>query len=370
MFRQLSLLFIVMVITLLYSAKSIDKKGCIYNVTIIMMLFSGLRTWWSGDLIKYYSLYRLCTGDNWKDYVFEKYNNIGLRLMFKVVASLGGSYEMCIFFIAAFSAITLGMLIYRYSPSPYWSYLMYITMGFYLFTFSGLKQTIAMGFITLAMMALIENKLLRYVVYILLGGFFHAPAMIFFIAFPFAKFKLNIKFFLITAVFMIMVFLFRNQVAGFLSEMYYSTERELNASEIIGGRALMMIFIATIAQFLRPVTEEDTIYRKVFGVMILALIAQFFSVFNNVFTRLADYFFQFVVLYIPLMLEPSFYRLSATGNGKKYTKDNDLGIIIGLAITAFSIWYYTRYINASLSYINSIKFFWEIDAQRLYNYGA
>ena len=366
MFRQIAVFFIVMIITLQYSVREISKKNCIIAVSIVMTVLCGLRTWWSGDLIKYYTLYCSCNSDEWREAVFGRPSNVGLRLLFRISGILGGSYEGCLFIIALFSAITLGILIYRYSPSPYWSYLMYIAMGFYLFTFSGLKQAIAMSFLVIAMMMLLENKVVQFILFVIIAGIFHAPALIFFLAYPFCKFKMDVKFFLITIVFIILVVVNRNQIADFLGEMYYDTEKGFTASEIIGGRAIMMMLIIVAAQFLRPLRNEDTIYRKVFVIMILALVAQLFSVFNNVFTRLSDYFYQFVVLYIPLMLDPTYYRLSGDGKEKEYTRDNDIGLIISVAITAFSVWYYFWYLSGSTSYLNSIKFFWEIDAHSLY----
>ena len=314
--------------------------------------------------MKYGTLYSQCNSTEWRGHIFGRINNIGIRLFFRLCGLLGVSYQASLFIITAFSIISLGILIYKYSPSPYWSYLIYIAMGFYLFTFSGLKQTIAMGFLVIAMMKLLEDKIGKYILFVIIAGVFHAPAFIFFLALPFCKVKLSGKFLVIVIVLAILVIANRNQIAEFLSEMYYDSEKDFTASKLIGGRALMMAFIMVIAQFLRPLRNDDTVYRKIFGLMILAFVTQFFSVFNNIFTRLADYFYQFVILYIPMMIEPAYVRLNQMGKNKVYTRDNNLGIIIGLVITAFSVWYYYRYLNGTITYVNTIKFFWEVDPFR------
>ena len=49
--RQMILLLVVMAIALLYTrAKNTDynKKICVTAITVVMALFSGLRSWWNG----------------------------------------------------------------------------------------------------------------------------------------------------------------------------------------------------------------------------------------------------------------------------------------------------------------------------------
>ena len=100
------------------------RKQCVICVTIVMTLFSGLRTWWFGDLIKYFTGYRNCNSvDGW-NYVFFEFGNVGIRIFFRIMGTLGVSYDICIFLIALFSASMLVLLVYRYSPSPYCSYLL------------------------------------------------------------------------------------------------------------------------------------------------------------------------------------------------------------------------------------------------------
>ena len=67
---------------------------------------------------------------------------------------------------------------------------MFIAMGFYIFTFSGLKQTCAMGFVIFAMMAILDNRPVRFVLWVLIASVFHAPALVFLAAYPMRKRRL------------------------------------------------------------------------------------------------------------------------------------------------------------------------------------
>lgn len=366
--KHMVLLLVIMGITLYYF-NSCDyrhyRKRCVAVVTAIMTCFTGLRSWWMGDLIKYYTLYRGCNGEDWFNRVFEDFSNIGIRLFFKAAGSMGISYDVCIFLIALFSAASLGVIIYRYSPSPYWSYLMYIGMGFYIFTYSGLKQTIAMALLMPAAMAIFEENPRRFLVWTLMAALFHAPAAIFLVAYPIAKKKMDANYFLILIAVMICVFWLRDQIVGWLSEAYYEDETKYYAKETIGGRALMMALIIVAGLIIRPAQPGDKIYSQTVNLMVMAAIIQTFSVYNNVFTRLADYYYQFIVLFMPMMLESSDHQLKmqAPYRVRRYTLRSYWAVWI--FVTAFALWFYNNQISGGYT-ISEYKFFWEIDAHALY----
>ena len=367
--RQFVLLLVVMAVTGLYAKvehTEHNKRICVRAVTVILTLFSGLRTWWFGDLIKYYTLYRNCNGEEWRDYLFGDSDNNGIRILFRLCGQLHISYDVCIFLIAAFVAVTLGRLVFRYSPSPYWSYLIYIGMGFYIFTYTGLKQAVAMGFCCLAMDALLRGKPGGFALWVLLGAVFHTPALIFLPAYPFSRKKIDPYYFLFIALCLAAVFLFRDQIVSFLSEAYYEDEDIYEATGLVGGRFLMMLVILAVSLFLRPLHNDDTQYKYLFNTMAAAAMLQTFSVYNNNFTRLADYYYQFSVLFIPMMLETGWSQAEADPPRKQILcYDQTTYLLIGLAVTAFTLWFYSRQI-APGSIVDDFRFFWEVDPYALY----
>lgn len=368
---QMILFIVIMVITMGFAInKNSDKKLCVQIVTIILTLFGGLRTWWFGDLIKYYTLYLNCSGEDWQETVFESFDNIGIRLFFRGSSAIGLSYDVCIFIIAAFAAITLGILVYRYSPLPYWSYVMYIAMGFYMFTFSGLKQTIAMGFICIAFIYLVEGKLKKFLIWTVIGTLFHTPALIFLVVYPISKKKIDWKYAVMILVTIIAIFVFKNQIIDLLSEAYYSEEGKFTSDEsMIGGRVLMMFLIIIMGMIMRPVRQNDVVYCKVFNIMIIAAILQLFSAYDNVFTRLADYYYQFIFLFMPLVLEPGDQRVEADPSiaiEDVVFHDRTVYFCLSAVITVFALWYYNSYVQSSSWVLSQFKFFWEVDPYALY----
>lgn len=366
--------FAVLIICLVYSRSGqAEKKKCVTIVTIIMTLGSGLRTWWYGDLVKYYTRFLTESSLSLREVLATSgLRNIGLTLLNKFAYSLFGEYgyDVLLFCIALFSAYTLGMVIVAYSPSAYWSYLMYFSMGFYVFTLSGLKQTIAMGFCCMAMIALLRDNFKQFMILVIIGALFHAPALIFAIAYPLSRKKYDIWYVIFVAALMAAMYFYRNQLAYYLEDIYHSEQAAeavlATESSGVGGRFIGMLMILMLAMWLRPLTTKDTVYSKVFSIMVLAAIIQLMAIFSNTYTRLADYFYQFIVLFVPMFLRPItkknelLYR-----RGNALLQNNEFRLALSVGITVFSIWFYYWQLSGIQS--NTIMlFFWEKNAHLLY----
>lgn len=365
MWANRCIIFIIMIITLLYLAadkNNCNKKSCVQVVTVILTCFSGFRSWQMGDVFHYCYAYLDCNMPGW-ELDMESHDTIGLQLFFHWAGRLGLSFEVCLFIIAAFTAITIGVLVYRYSPSPYWSYLIYIAMGFYIASFDILKQVIAMGFIVIAMIFIIEKKPVKFLIFVALAALFHYAALVFIIAYPFANKKIDRAYFFMVFAMLAAVFVFRDQIVNQVSEIYYTEGTSYEASEFIGGKTIAMALILVFALLLRPLKEYDIIYGQFFNILVLALVLQTFSVYDNVFTRLADYYYQFSIIFIPLMLQPGSEQAKLYPSHSQEIRYFTQGSykIIAACITVFAVWYYLRYVDNSSALLEGFHFFWEVD---------
>lgn len=368
---QMPLLIAVMAICLFYSLMGNtgrSRRQCVIVMTVILALFSGLRTWWMGDLIKYYTQYLACNGPDWQSVINAGMENIGLRYFFHYAGAIGISYDNCLLIIASFVAVTLGILVYRYSPSPFWSYTMYIGMGFYMFTYSGLKQAVAMSFLILAAMAMFERKFPKYLLLVVLGGLFHAPAFIFLAAYPFCRQKLNRRYVLALFGLVLGMFLYRTQIVNFMNELYYEEADAFADTNEVGGKFIMMLLIMILGVVLRPLHKWDTVYLQVFNLMILAAALQSMSVFGNVFSRLADYYYQFVVLYIPMILQTGRSQARAMPMHRseiRYWNPNHY-LLLGIFVVVFAFWFYGNQLDSPI--LKDFMFRWQIDPYSLYGH--
>lgn len=362
------LIFVIMAVTLVYglSVKTkLKKQCCVGAVTLILTLFSGLRSWRMGDMWHYCNTYLETNMPDWAPQYVDRGDTLGLQLFLRFFGQMGCSFEVCVFVAAAFVAIVLGILVFRYSTSPFWSYTMYLSMGFYLLSLSAMKQILAMGFVMLAMMAIIEKKPVRFVIWVAIGSLFHTTAIIFFIAYPFANKKIDRYYVALIVLMLMMVFFFRDQVVDIFSSAYYEEEAQFEAAEFMGGKAIVMLMLLATAAVLRPLNRFDTTYCQVFNILVLAVVVQTFSVYDNVFTRLAEYFFQFIVLLVPMMLQPYGVQVRFhPGHQEQIRHWPPKLLLLGqLALTVMALWFYGNTIEGNAGMLSEFKFLWEAEGE-------
>ena len=357
------LIFVVMAIGICYSCSVknlINKRNCILALTVLLTCFSGFRSWRMGDMLAYCNGFVACNLPDWELDFTNYTQSAGLQLFYRIIGQAGMGFEVCVFLTAVFSSVALAVLVYRYSPSPYWSYVIYLAMTFYLFSLSGMKQTIAMAFVMLAMSSVLERRPIRFLLLVGAATLFHQPALIFIIAYPFAHKKIDVWYFAIVLAMIAVVYYQRENNIELATDMYYGDEMEFEADGRVGGRLIVMVLIMILAMVLRPLRNYDAVYQKIFSMMVLAALIQYFSMYDNVFTRLADYYYQFSVLFVPLMLQP----------GKEQAKERPQHVysirywsqrtyvILSFGITAFAIWFYFSNVEAC-AYVYDFKFLWQ-----------
>lgn len=257
----------------------------------------------TGDLRKYAWDYYTITDSGWFGAdVFNEGRNFGFFWLQKLFSHLtNGDFQIFLIFIAIVIEIAVAVIIYRYSPAPWLSYLIWNCLGFYIFGFGAIKQALAMGLIMLAFMGIMEEKPRRFLFWTLLAGCVHAPALAFLPAYWLAKSRLSIQKLIAYAVSTGLVFLFRNRIVTFISDFYYD-ETDFMVNEHVGGRFVMIVALLIVGVILRGFSGKD--FSKLFNLVFVAALIQMFSGFDNVFTRLTDYYFQFLILYLPMMFYP------------------------------------------------------------------
>lgn len=280
------------------------KKVYIALMAVLHTFLCGWRYMYlTGDLRKYAWGYYTITESGWfSEDVLNEGRNFGFYWLQKLFSTLtDGDFQVFLIFIAIVTELAVAVIIYRYSPAPWLSYLLWNCFGFYVFGFSAIKQALAMALVMLAFTGIMEEKPRRFLFWTLLAGCVHTPALVFLPAYWLAKSRLSIQKLIAYAVSAGLVFLFRNRIVIFISGFYYE-ETDFMVNEHVGGRFLMIVALLIVGVILRGFSGKN--FSKLFNLVFIAALIQMFSGFDNVFSRLADYYFQFLVLYLPMMFYP------------------------------------------------------------------
>ncbi|MBO5461802.1 MAG: EpsG family protein [Clostridia bacterium] len=354
----------VIILGMIMAQKGEARKPYIVIMAILHTFVSGFRyQFLTGDLIKYNTLYQDYRYFGWfSERVFQEGRNFGFQWLMKLVCHLtDGNYQIFLLVVAIIIELAVAILIFRYSPKPWLSYLMWNCIGFYVFGFSAVKQSLAMAILIFSYMSIIEKKPKQFVFWTLLAGTIHLPALAFLPAYPISKLKLNIKTLIGYVVSAILIFVFREPIVTAISDMYYS-ETYFAADTFLGTRFLVMCLMLVIGVLLKGFRGKH--FSSLFMLIGVATILQMFCGYDNIFTRLADYYFQFVILYVPMLFESFEDDYYHSRLGPQLVFDDSMKKMIVAFLVIFAIYFYSTSslasIHSSIDDYTNYRFFWEV----------
>lgn len=340
------------------------KKIYIALMAILHTFICGWRYMYlTGDLLKYSGQYtRIYPNNGWfSEQVFDGGRNFGFAWLSKLLSLISnGNFQILLIVIAVITEIAVAVIIYRYSPAPWLSYLLWDCFGFYIFGFSAIKQALAMGLLMFAFIGIMEENPKKFLIWTALAGCVHVPALIFLPAYWIAQSRLNTKKLILYVVCAALIFIFRNQIVMFISSFYYD-ETDFMVNSRVGGRFLIIAALVIAGIVLRGFSGKN--FTKLLNLMIVAAVLQMFSGFDNVFTRLTDYYFQLLILYLPMMFYPE--KDTELGKIRRLTLSGQQRAAALLCVVLLAgAYYFVTNLNVTIQYevdnYLNYRFCWEV----------
>lgn len=329
------------------------RKYYILLMTVLHTCLCGFRSQWlTGDLHKYYWNYFDCGSYEWfSPELWAEGRNFGFLYFNKIIYTLFGDEQQALLFcIALIVHVVLAIVVYCYSPAPWLSYLIWNCMGFFLFGFSAIKQALAMAIVMLSFIGIAEKKLGFYLTMMALAGAIHMPALVFLPAYWLAQMKVKPTIILLYVILGIAIYVFKNQLVAFIQSFYYEDDEVFVYSGEIGSRMIMILGFTLFGLFFRGF--RDPVVGSLFHIMAVASILQMLAGFDNIFTRMTDYYFQMSVLYLPMTFFPrEGIRLQKSGLRPVFPFNKRSMVLLSVVIVAFILWFYWTYnINITIDY--------------------
>ena len=364
----------VIILGLIMPQKGYYKKYYVILMAGLHTFVCGFRYMYLvGDLRKYAAgYYDYANGAaSWFDQsVFNGGRNAGFEWLKKIISMVtNGDFQIFLIILAIITEVALAVLIYKYSPKPWLSYLVWNCMAFYVsYDFCAIKQGLAMAVLMFAAVCIFEKKPIGFFILTLIAGFIHMPALIFLPAYWLMGRKINWQSILSYIIVAIVIYIFRDSIVEFFQETYYMGNDEVSftlSSDGIGGRFVVIIMIALIGLVLRGFKEKN--FEGLFNIIIVAAILQMFSVYSNVFTRLADYYLQFVVLFIPMIFYESDHEVAINKDAVQPLlpfNQKSIKLIVILMTIILIWWYYRTCIGVKIDYepddYTNFRFMWDV----------
>lgn len=284
--------------------------------------------------------------------------NVGLEYLMKLVYdSTDGDYQFFITLISFFVILANAHLVRKYSPDPLQSILYFLGLLYFSFHFSALKQSVAMVFVIYSFDAIQDRKLFRFLILMALASVFHYPSLVFLPAYWIGNMRLGRSYLILLALILLFVYLYRNNIVEWMNDTYYGEESDHTVAtntRFLMNKVIVMLVIILAALIMRPPHPSDRVYCSLLALIGVATVLQTFSGYGNVFERLADYYFQFSFVFIPMAFE-------TVETKRQYLKPRMLQLIRDYGpylFCAFAIWRFLNYMDGA-EYLHSYRFYFQ-----------
>lgn len=109
---------------------------------------------------------------------YERTDEVGYSALSDVAAAIGLDFQGFLFLTSGIVIGAVSIAIYRYSQVPWQSFYLYITMGLFVMSLTGIRQSLAAAFVILAIVALLEGRGVMFLSLVLIAYAFHNSALL------------------------------------------------------------------------------------------------------------------------------------------------------------------------------------------------
>jgi len=225
-------------------------------ITLVMVLFtiqSGFRNVAIGsDTFQYFSHFTddvsYSWSEMWQNFLQNLVKDPGYMLLEKVFSTIMPNFRLYLIFVAAFFFWTLGRFLIRYSVPNTMVLLavpLYQAIFYGFFSITGIRQTIATGFLLLAVPFAIEKKPLKFILFVLLAATQHKSALLFSFFYPLCFLKNSKPLLMISIAGMIpMYFLGPSFAQGLIADTIFDQYSSyLNQYEKVGAYSFIIFMV-------------------------------------------------------------------------------------------------------------------------------
>lgn len=340
------IIVVIYIISLFIDNSNRQKNFICISCFILLWLILALRDVSIGVDLKqgYIPIWELFSGDlsdlfqfnyRGREKGWQLYNHI-IKLI------IGDRFNLFLAITAFLTLLPIFQLIRKYSSNPTLSVIIYASFLLYHFSFSGLRQALAISITTISYKYIVEKKIVPFVLYIGIASLIHKSASIFLIAYPLCNLNLK-KTFYVT--FVIAwgggLFFLKNIVSSIIPLLFHDTSyQQYIISE--GGSYMLMIlyFLFFLLTFLIKKEDENTNRWRV--MLFLMVVCQSLGLVTYAAARIGYYFLPFFALALP--------NLTVIFKQRR---------LMDVLITAFMVFFF--FFNNANGYLNVIpyKFFWQ-----------
>ena len=322
------------------------KKVFISLITTQLILVLAFRNYSVGvDIAGYINYFKYILPFYDLNQLMEFRQEIGYTMFVQFIGMFTNNEQIFLTIIAVFSIAPVGIFIYKYSKMPFLSFALYISMNYYSFVFSGLRQAIAYAVVFSSYGFIINKQLFKFVLCVVFASLFHKSALIFLPAYFLAKLKINKFTILGMIIFDGIIFLFRKAIFLVLANTFY------DAYELVESSAFTMMFLCLLIvmcglPFYKRVISVSESNSILYIFIIIGVSLMIFASMGTNVMRVAEYYYMFVIIFIPEVMNA--------------IRNKPIVILSGYILMILMFVVYLWFLYHDGFSIVPYKFFWEV----------
>jgi hypothetical protein len=349
MYYYFCVIFLISFVALVVSLKpekSNGKSFVIFSFTLII-IFQSIRKWTVGiDIVTYLSFFEQLGSGSVKNFS-ELYSGVETGFLYynKLIATFTSDHQIFLGIVSASIFIPIAYVIYKNSSNSYLSIIYLITLGIYNFTFSGIRQSLAIGITFLSYEFIKSKQWVRFLLIILLASTFHKSAFVFLPAYLLYNIKIEKKHFILVLGIISVIFIFKSFLLKFLISSTFEKYSSSISSESTGAYTmfLVMLTIYTASILVQGKTKDPLSLNAFSNFMLVAVVIQISASESQVSMRAGYYYYLFTILLLP--------EIITAFDGKK-VQNTISAISVILCLTFY-------YIITNATALNPFTFYWE-----------
>lgn len=303
------------------SDKEYYRRNYIVFLCIILILQSGLRNLAVGpDTYAYYLQFEDVKNRSWEDiwhnfyavYVDGVGKDAGYPLLQKVFQIFFSNYRVFLFGVATFFFYTFGKFIYTNTSRIQEAlvvFCLYQSLFYSFFSITGIRQTIATGFTLWCYQYIQKQKLLPFVILVLIGATIHKSVLIFLPFYFLAQLRKTRILLTGSLILLPVMFNVARRMAVFLANISGSKDYMMYAEsdyETTGAKSFIafLVFVAIAAWWAGRKKRKET--SPAINAIAIALIFTPLAWVDPSLMRIVQYFSIFLLLLVPAMISTYF----------------------------------------------------------------
>lgn len=284
--------------------KKTKKKIYVTLCGLMLFLIGGLRHYTVGtDTPDYVDVFRTWIYRPLSSLDFSgSRNEFAYAALNKFVSLFTTNYTWFLLVVSLIFAVSICVLIYRYSKEPVISFICVLTLGLFYFSMAGLRQIIAMSICFFAYKYIRERKPIKFLILLTIAYFFHNTAIIFLMAYPLARMKIGLKQIIaLLIVFLIGIF-YKSQIMHFIFEVLkwerIETYQNREITLSLSGFFIQLAVLVFCLYYYRDTVEKDKDDLSLYNMVFIGAMFQSLTVVIAEFFRISMYFSSFNIILI------------------------------------------------------------------------